>query len=74
MGFEFNTETFRDDFTFRNSPRAVRRFPFPFPEDSYMYSVKYDMKRLRALAFKNELKDTMFRINPAFWRALEVVH
>ncbi len=43
-------------------------------DTSYMYSVKYDMKRLRALAFKNELKDTMFRINPAFWRALEVVH
>jgi hypothetical protein len=42
-------------------------------ETSYIYSVKYDMKRLKALAFKRELGDTMFRINPAFWRALEVV-
>jgi hypothetical protein len=43
-------------------------------ETSYVYSVKYDMKRLRALAFRGDLADTMFRINPAFWRALEVVH
>ncbi|HEX9858997.1 MAG TPA: DUF3445 domain-containing protein, partial [Paracoccaceae bacterium] len=42
MGLEFNTETFRDDFTFRNSERAIRRFPFPFPEDSYMYSVNME--------------------------------
>ena len=32
-------ETFRDDFTFCNSPAAIRRFPLPFPEDRYMYSV-----------------------------------
>ncbi len=38
----FNTETFRNDFTFRNSPEAVRRFPFPFPEDDYMYSVNME--------------------------------
>ncbi len=31
-------ETYRDDFTFSNSPEAIARFPFPFPEDSYMYS------------------------------------
>jgi hypothetical protein len=43
-------------------------------ETSYVYSVKYDMKRLRALAFKNDLASTMFRINPAFWRALEILH
>ncbi|MGH8264780.1 MAG: heme-dependent oxidative N-demethylase family protein [Steroidobacterales bacterium] len=35
-------ETFRDDFTFANSPQAVRRFPFPFAEDEYMYSVNIE--------------------------------
>jgi hypothetical protein len=35
-------ETFRDDFTFRNSPEAIRRFPFPFAEDRYMYSVNIE--------------------------------
>ena len=42
MGKEFNDETFRGDFTFRNSPKAIARFPFPFPEDSYMYSVNME--------------------------------
>lgn len=42
MGLEFNTETFRDDYTFRNSAKAIQRFPFPFPEDSYMYSVNME--------------------------------
>ena len=42
MGFEFNTETFRNDFTFRNSERAIRRFPFPFDRDDYMYSVNME--------------------------------
>ena len=35
-------ETYRDDFTFRNSPEAIRRFPLPFPEDEYMYSVNIE--------------------------------
>ncbi len=35
-------ETFRDDFTYRNSPRAIRRFPLPFAEDDYMYSVNIE--------------------------------
>ena len=35
-------ETFRNDFTFRNSPDAIRRFPLPFPEDEYMYSVNIE--------------------------------
>ena len=35
-------ETFRDDYTFRNSERAIRRFPLPFPEDRYMYSVNIE--------------------------------
>ena len=42
MGFEFNTETFRNDFTFRNSERAIKRFPFPFDRDDYMYSVNME--------------------------------
>ena len=42
MGKEFNDETFRGDFTFRNSATAIARFPFPFPEDSYMYSVNME--------------------------------
>jgi dimethylamine monooxygenase subunit A len=35
-------ETFREDFTFRNSPAAIRRFPLPFPDDRYMYSVNIE--------------------------------
>jgi hypothetical protein len=42
MNIEFKQETFRDDFSFRNSPAAIRRFPFPFNEDSYMYSVNME--------------------------------
>lgn len=38
----FKKETFRDDYTYRNSPEAIRRFPFPFPEDKYMYSVNIE--------------------------------
>jgi hypothetical protein len=35
-------ETYRDDFTFRNSPAAIRRFPFPFGEDVYRYAVNIE--------------------------------
>lgn len=35
-------ESYRDDFTFSNSPKAIARFPFPFPEDNYMYSVNVE--------------------------------
>jgi dimethylamine monooxygenase subunit A len=35
-------ETFRDDFSYRNSPQAIRRFPLPFAEDEYMYSVNIE--------------------------------
>ena len=38
----FKKETFRDDYTFRNSREAIRRFPFPFAEDEYMYSVNIE--------------------------------
>ena len=34
--------SYRDDFSFRNSPAAIRRFPFPFIEDSYLYSVNIE--------------------------------
>lgn len=36
------TETFRRDFSYRNSSEAILRFPFPFPEDAYMYSVNIE--------------------------------
>ncbi|EUC15397.1 heme-dependent oxidative N-demethylase family protein [Paraburkholderia hospita] len=43
MAIDFKTdETFRDTFTFRNSDEAILRFPFPFPEDKYMYSVNIE--------------------------------
>lgn len=42
MGLVFKNETFRDDFTFSNSPAAIKRFPFPFHEDKYMYSVNIE--------------------------------
>lgn len=43
-------------------------------ETSYIYSVEYDMKRLRALVKLQGVETTRFRVNPAFWRALEVRH
>ena len=42
MGLVFKTETFRDDFTFSSSPEGIRRFPFPFHEDRYMYAVNLE--------------------------------
>ena len=42
MGITFRKETFRDDYTFKNSPEHIRRFPFPFHEDSYMYAVNIE--------------------------------
>lgn len=35
-------ETFRDDFTYANSPEAIARFPFPLSEDRYTYSVNIE--------------------------------
>lgn len=40
-------QTFRDDFTYRNSPAGIARFPFPFPEDQYMYSVNIEPANAR---------------------------
>jgi len=34
-----SARAFRDQFTFRNSPAAVARFPFPFKRNHFMYSV-----------------------------------
>ncbi|MDI9349673.1 MAG: DUF3445 domain-containing protein [Candidatus Symbiobacter sp.] len=42
MALDFRQETFRDDFSFRNSPHAISRFPFPFWEDQYMYSINIE--------------------------------
>ncbi len=42
MNITFNKESFRDDFTFRNSPANIKHFPFPFHEDKYMYSVNME--------------------------------
>lgn len=42
MNIEFKDETFRDDYTFNNSPKAIKRFPFPFDKDSYMYAVNME--------------------------------
>ena len=38
----FHDETFRQDFSFFNSPAAIKRFPFPFDQDSYMYAVNIE--------------------------------
>ncbi len=35
-------ETFRGNFSAQNSEAAIRRFPFPFPDDLYMYSVNME--------------------------------
>ena len=42
MSLTFKNETFRDDFTYANSPEAIRRFPFPFDRDDYMYAVNLE--------------------------------
>lgn len=43
MPIAFKThETFRDDFLYGNSDEAILRFPFPFVEDTYMYSVNIE--------------------------------
>lgn len=42
MTLSFNAETFRDDYTFANSPKAIRAFPFPFERDDYTYTVNIE--------------------------------
>lgn len=38
----FKHESFRNDYTYTNSEQAIRRFPFPFDKDEYMYSVNIE--------------------------------
>lgn len=42
MTIVFKDESFRGDYRFANSPEAILRFPFPFNEDRYMYSVNIE--------------------------------
>lgn len=39
MAIAFKQESFRGDYKYANSAQAIERFPFPFPQDNYMYSV-----------------------------------
>ncbi len=43
-------------------------------EIAYVYTVDYDMKRLKALQSKRSMngKNIIYHINPAFWSALEI--
>ena len=41
-------------------------------EPIYIYSVRYDIKRLRALLKKHEEEGLVYLINPAFWKGLEI--
>jgi len=45
MSITFKHETFREDYTYQNSAKAIKRFPFPFPQDAYMYSVNIEPHR-----------------------------
>jgi len=36
------SRAFREGFSYKNSDEAILRFPFPFPEDQYMYSVNME--------------------------------
>lgn len=43
MTVQFNlNENMHDQFSYENSLKAIQRFPFPFPEDQYMYSVNIE--------------------------------
>jgi hypothetical protein len=42
MALAFKQETFRNDYKYSNSSNAIKRFPFPFAEDQYMYSVNIE--------------------------------
>lgn len=43
MTVQFNpNENMHDQFKYINSAQAIARFPFPFPEDQYMYSVNIE--------------------------------
>ncbi|MEH2471760.1 hypothetical protein V1281_007053 [Nitrobacteraceae bacterium AZCC 2161] len=42
MSIAFTMDKFRDDFSFANSEYGIRRFPFPFHEDKYMYAINIE--------------------------------
>ena len=42
---KFNNGTYRDDFSFKNSPESVLRAPFPFDKDEYMYAVNMELHK-----------------------------
>jgi hypothetical protein len=42
MNIRFREETFRGNYSYRNSDEGVKRFPFPFGLDEYMYSVNIE--------------------------------
>lgn len=54
MSLVFKKETFRDDYTYHNSLEAIKRFPFPYSEDSYMYSVNIEPHTKGAKGSVNE--------------------
>ena len=41
-------------------------------EPKYIYSVRYNMKRMQSLIKKRTEENIVYLINPAFWKALEV--
>jgi hypothetical protein len=41
-------------------------------EATFIYSVRYDMKRLKALLKKRAIDTLTYVINPAFWKGLEI--
>lgn len=41
-------------------------------DPTYIYSVRYDIKRLKALLKKHQDEGLVYLINPAFWKGLEI--
>ncbi|EKE74586.1 MULTISPECIES: DUF3445 domain-containing protein [Roseobacteraceae] len=42
MTLQFNDETFRGDYSYFNTEHAIKRLPFPFDRDEYVYSVNIE--------------------------------
>lgn len=51
---------------------GVIGFRRPGGEHAFIYSVRYDMKRLKALLQKRDREELTYIINPAFWKGLEI--
>ena len=41
-------------------------------EETYIYDVNYEMKKLKALLGTRSEQDRVYAVNPAFWRGLEI--